>query len=217
MGCVAGTFDKCTNDKVVIIIAFIKGSKMLEKPNRGTIYSIGYSSRTLDEFRRLLDKYKIEYLVDVRSRPYSKYNPDFNRIVVENYFKSSKIRYVFMGDQIGGLPEDPSCFTAGKVDYDKCRLKELFIAGITRLIIAYEKGLQVAVMCSEGKPQDCHRSKLLGEMLRERNIEMQHVDENGDLLSQLEVINKIDYGQQALFEGTSNLTSRKRHLSGENT
>jgi uncharacterized protein (DUF488 family) len=192
----------------------IKGPKMLET-SKGTIYSIGYSNRTLDAFCGLLDKFKVKYLVDVRSRPYSKYNPDFNKVVLENHFKTSKIRYVFMGDQIGGLPEDPTCFTDGKVDYDKCKLKELFVSGITRLIIAYGKGLRVAVMCSEGKPQDCHRSKLLGEMLRDRNIEMQHIDENGNLISQIEVISKIDYGQQALFEGASSLTSRKRHLKGE--
>ena len=152
---------------------------MSETLVKGKIYSIGYSNRTLEEFQRLLDKYQIEYLVDVRSRPYSKYNPDFNRERLEHYFKSNKIRYVFMGDQISGLPEDATCFTDGKVDYDKCKLMDLFIAGITRLVTAYEKGLLIAVMCSEGKPQDCHRSKLLGEMLRDRSIEMQHVDENG--------------------------------------
>ena len=181
----------------------------------GKIYSIGYSNRTLEVFQSLLDKYQIQYLVDVRSSPYSKFNPDFNKVGLERYFKSGNIRYVFMGDQIGGLPQDGTCFTDGKVDYDKCKLKESFVAGINRLVIAYEKCLRVAVMCSEGKPQDCHRSKLLGEMLRDRNIEMQHIDENGNLISQIEVISKIDYGQQALFEGTSSLTSRKRHLKGE--
>jgi uncharacterized protein (DUF488 family) len=183
-----------------------------ETSGRGKIYSIGYSNRALEEFQRLLAKYQIEYLVDIRSRPYSKYNPDFNKERLERYFKSNKIRYVFMGDQIGGLPEDATCFTNGKVDYDKCRLKDSFVAGITRLVTAYEKGLKVVVMCSEGKPQDCHRSKLLGEMLRDRNIEIQHVDENGILLSQIEVISKIDNGQQALFEEISCLTSRKRHF-----
>lgn len=181
----------------------------------GKIYSIGYSNRTLEVFQSLLDKYQIQYLVDVRSSPYSKFNPDFNKVGLERYFKSGNIRYVFMGDQIGGLPQDGTCFTDGKVDYDKCKLKESFVAGINRLVIAYEKSLRVAVMCSEGKPQDCHRSKLLGEMLRDRNIEMQHIDENGNLISQIEVISKIDYGQQALFEGASSLTSRKRHLKGE--
>lgn len=190
---------------------------MSEASVMGKIYSIGYSNRALKEFIRLLDKYQIEFLVDVRSRPYSKFNPDFNKEGLERFFKSNKIRYVFMGDQIGGLPEDVTCFTDGKVDYDKCRLKESYVSGITRLVTAYEKGLQVAVMCSEGKPQDCHRSKLLGEMLRDRNIEVQHVDENGNLISQIMVINKIDFGQQALFEGVSSMTSRKRHFRGEDT
>ena len=187
----------------------------METSRRGKIYSIGYSNRTLEEFKRLLDKCQIEYLVDVRSRPYSKYNPDFNKDRLERYCKSNKIRYVFMGDQIGGLPDDTTCLTDGKVDYNKCRLKDSFIAGIARLVTAYEKGLQIVVMCSEGKPQDCHRSKLLGEMLRDRNIEMQHVDEIGNLISQIAVISKIDNGQQALFEGMSNFMSRKRHSRGE--
>jgi len=184
-------------------------------PGKGKILSIGYSNRPWEEFEKLLTTYQIQYLIDVRSRPYSKYNPDFNRDSLELHFKSHRVRYVFMGDQLGGLPEDPLCFTDGKVDYDKCKIKESFIAGINRLVTAYEKDLQVVLMCSEGKPQDCHRTKLLGEMLRDRNIEMQHIDENGQLMSQTEVLSKIDKGQPPLFEEISSLKSRKRFNKGE--
>jgi uncharacterized protein (DUF488 family) len=159
-------------------------------------------------------QYGIGYLADVRSCPYSKFNPDFNKEALKRVLTQKKIKYLFMGDQIGGLPDDLTCRTDDKIDYDKCKQNSRYIEGITRLVTAYQKNLKVAMMCSESKPQECHRSKLLGEMLRDRQVTVQHIDETGLIVIQLSVINLLDKGQPALFGEVQGFISRKKYGVG---
>ena len=181
----------------------------------GCIYSIGYGNRSINDFIALLNQYDIKYLIDVRSRPYSKFNPDFNKESLERILTQNGVKYLFMGDRIGGLPDDLTCRTDDKIDYDKCKKNSGYIEGINRLVTAYEKNLKVAMMCSESKPHECHRSKLLGEMLRERNVITQHIDEAGRLVPQMSVLTIIDKGQQSLFDDMQGFTSRKKYAKGE--
>lgn len=182
----------------------------------GFIYSIGHGNRSVDDLIALLNQYDIKYLIDVRSRPYSKFNLDFNKEALERIFIQNGIKYVFMGDKIGGLPEDLTCRTDDKIDYDKCKQNSGYIEGINRVVTAYEMNLKVAMMCSESKPQECHRSKLLGEMLRDRNVEVQHIDETGRIVPQMSVITMLDKGQEA-FDFMPGFTSRKKYGKGEGT
>jgi hypothetical protein len=70
------------------------------------------------------------------------------------------------------------------------------------------------VMCSEGKPEECHRSKLIGETLVRENIEVGHIDENGNLLSHEEVIARLHRGQFTLFGPADRaFRSRKKYLN----
>lgn len=183
-------------------------------PSTGCVYSIGHGNRSIDDFIALLNQYDIKYLIDVRSRPYSKFNPDFNKEALERVLTQKNVKYIFMGDQIGGLPDDLTCRTDDKIDYDKCRQNSTYIEGINRLVTAYEKNLKVAMMCSESKPQECHRSKLLGEMLRDRNVAVQHIDETGRIAPQMSVITMLDKGQEA-FDFMQGFTSRKKYGKGE--
>lgn len=178
-----------------------------------SIYTVGYGARSIDEFLALLEKWEIAFLLDVRSRPYSRYKPDFSKEALERHLKGKGIRYVFMGDTLGGQPADPDCYTAdGKVDYDVCRQKPFFREGIGRIQQAWRQGHTAALMCSEGKPEQCHRSKLIGPALKEVNVPVIHIDENGQPLSQEEVMLRVIGGQPSLFgPAFHQLTSRKRH------
>lgn len=182
------------------------------------LYTIGYGSRHMDEFIHLLREYNIAYLLDVRSRPYSKFNPDFNRAQLEAHLAAAGIIYIFMGDTLGGQPDVASCYTSdGKVEYEKVKEKDFYRRGIARLREAVEKGLRVALMCSEAKPEMCHRSKLIGETLLEQGIEVAHIDENGELISQQEALLRLTGGQLS-FPGFLDLgyTSRKAYgMPGE--
>ncbi len=177
------------------------------------LYTIGYGAREIEAFITVLRRYQIDYLIDIRSRPYSRYKPDFAKEALAAHLQAAGIRYVFMGDALGGQPDDPSCYTDGKVDYEKVKKKDFFQAGLERLRTAERQGLRVALMCSEGKPEQCHRSKLIGAMLAGEEMTLAHIDENDRLASQEEVIWRLHGGKQPLFD--LDYTSRKRYDPGE--
>jgi uncharacterized protein (DUF488 family) len=100
-----------------------------------------------------------------------------------------------MGDKLGGRPKDDSCYLDGRVDYKKVRKTPFYKEGISRLHTAWEKHYAIALMCAEAKPQECHRSKLIGETLCEENIEVAHIDETGKLKTQQEVTDLLEIGE----------------------
>lgn len=180
-----------------------------------TLHTIGYGARTLDQLIAALKANHIEYLLDVRTSPYSKFKPEFAREPLEAALKAHAIRYVFMGDTLGGQPRDPDCYTDGKVDYDKVRQQPFFQAGLERLRKAHEQRVRAALMCSEGRPEQCHRSKMIGEALAAAGLPVRHIDEDGQPLTQTQVMDRLTGGQFDLFGGPS-LTSRKRYGPGRN-
>jgi len=143
---------------------------------QSTIYSIGHGNKSIESFIEELKAFKIEFLIDVRTTPYSKWNPHFNQNDIKHVLKENGIGYIYLGDKIGGLPEDKSCYTQeGKIDYMLLKSKDFFKDGLDRLVKAYEKKIRVVAMCSETNPQECHRSKLIGKELLSQGIDMQHI------------------------------------------
>ncbi|MGZ3615941.1 MAG: DUF488 domain-containing protein [Ktedonobacteraceae bacterium] len=151
------------------------------------IYTIGYGNRSIEDFVKLLKKFDIKFLVDIRSQPYSRFNTDFSKDELEKSLKQHSIRYIFMGNTLGGRPKDNSCYVDGKVDYAKVREKSFYQEGISYLHTAWGKQLPIALMCSEVKPQECHRSKLIGNTLVEHQIDVAHIDEAGATKTQLQI------------------------------
>ena len=179
------------------------------------LYTIGHGNRKPEDFLALLKHHGIEYLIDVRSQPYSKFNPQFNQNELNFFLERNGIKYVFMGDSIGGRPNDNSCYDFdGKVDYEIVKTKDFFINGIERLKTAYEKDINLVIMCSESKPCECHRSKLIGKVLNTEKIVLKHIDEKGKLKDQNTVINELNKGfsEFDLFGNQINSTSRKAYL-----
>lgn len=176
------------------------------------IYSIGYGNRRFDEFLKLLKKFNIEYVLDVRSKPFSMTNTEFNKDVLARLLAQHEIIYTFFGNELGGRPNDETCYTNGKVDYNLLEQKAFYKKGIERLKSAYEQGFNVAIMCSELKPEECHRSKLIGDTLFRNEIKVQHIEESGELSDQVAVILKVNNGKNPrnLF-GELEMTSRKKY------
>ncbi|MEX1019120.1 MAG: DUF488 domain-containing protein [Litorilinea sp.] len=179
-------------------------------PQNIPILTIGYGARTLDAFVDLLHTYHIEYLVDVRSAPYSRFKPEFSRDALAQTVVAQGVRYLYWGDVLGGRPDDSTCYIDGKVDYATIKTKAWYQQGIRRLETAFAQGQRVALMCSEGKPEQCHRSKLLAASLVERGVDISHIDETGALKSQEDVILALTGGQLYLFDEIP-FTSRKRY------
>jgi len=142
---------------------------------KSTLYSIGHGNKSIDELIEELCFFNIKYLIDVRSKPYSKHHPQFNKDNLILELKGREIKYVYMGDLLGGLPDDESCYTNGYVDYQILKEKDFFKKGLERLINANNKKIKVAIMCSETNPSMCHRSKLIGEELLKHGIVLNHI------------------------------------------
>jgi uncharacterized protein (DUF488 family) len=180
------------------------------------IYTIGYGSRTIEALTEIIRECEIHYLIDVRSRPYSSFKPEFSKQALEGYLKEENVGYLYMGDTLGGLPADPECYIDGKVDYERLSKKQFYQQGIKRLVDASEQGLSVVLMCSEEKPERCHRSKLIGRSLDERSISVIHIDENNLEIDQDDAIRRVTGGQPSLFgDDFHNFTSRKRYELNE--
>ncbi|MCU9924489.1 DUF488 domain-containing protein [Aeromonas caviae] len=183
----------------------------MERNEHHCIYSIGHGSRPIEEFISILKKNCITYLIDVRSRPFSRFHPQYNRDTLTALLQNENIKYVFMGDTLGGRPEDRDCYdNDSRVDYIKVREKAYFKQGIARLETAYKKRLNVACMCSELSACDCHRSKLIGETLKNNNISLIHIEKNGELITQDNIINKILLKKNNfdLFDNTDDLINK---------
>lgn len=154
---------------------------------KNKIYTIGYGNRKFDDFATFLKKLQIDYLIDVRSIPYSKYNTDFTKANLEQNLKNQKIGYAYFGKELGGMPEAENLKTDGKTDYKKISNSINFKNGIKRLKTALQKDFNIVLMCAELKPESCHRTKLIGKNLVLEGISVFHIDEKYKEVSQLEV------------------------------
>ena len=172
---------------------------MERSPTLVPIYTIGYGSRSIVEFIKVLHRHEIVYLIDVRSAPYSRYKPEFSKAALAKELEQHSIRYVFMGDTLGGRPDDETCYVNGRLDYEKVKERKYYQHGIERLHTAFLQQQSVALMCSEGKPEECHRCKLIGATLITQEIPVIHIDENGEQVPHEIVIERLTGGQLSMF------------------
>ena len=93
------------------------------------------------------------------------------------------IRYVFVGDSLGGRPDDPACYVDSRVDYDRVRDSPSSSAASSACRRPTPSSCGVVLMCSEGKPEQCHRTKLIGETLVALGIPVVHIDEADRLIT----------------------------------
>jgi uncharacterized protein (DUF488 family) len=172
---------------------------MTETPSP-LLITLGYGKRSIDEAIGLLLRHEVRFLVDVRSAPYSRYHPDFSHDALKEHLKAHDITYLYMGEELGGRPKDRSCYDdQDRVLYEVCRERPAFLHGIERLRTAWKQGYRVALLCSETRPENCHRSKLIGPALAEQGIEVTHLDEDGTVVSQKDVMARVEEGQPSLF------------------
>jgi len=169
------------------------------------MFTVGHSNHSLEVFINLLKSHKIDVLVDVRSKPSSRFSPQFNKEGLEKAVKASGIKYLFMGKELGGRPQGSEFYdNYGFVLYSRIAETPLFLEGIDRLI----KGIRtyrVAVMCSEENPANCHRRLLIGRVIAERGVSVRHIRGDGtiqdeDELAREEYQSKGEQAQLSLFE-----------------
>ena len=149
------------------------------------VFSIGHSNQTLEDFLTLLERHKIEVLVDIRSYPYSKFTTQFNSPELKTAVTRSGLKYLFMGKELGGRPDDLAFYDeTGRVKYFQVARSPLFLEGFTRLLKGREK-YRLALMCSEEDPAGCHRHLLVSRVLAEHGVEVGHIRGDGSVQTKL--------------------------------
>jgi uncharacterized protein (DUF488 family) len=169
---------------------------MTTSPRNVEVYTIGHSNVAVEKLVQLLQKYRIEVLVDVRSVPYSRYASQFNRENLPQRLREFAIEYVYDGKHLGGLPEDPTRFKSNgttddreqspRLDYDKVSEQDDFQRAIVSLI-EIARIRRTAIMCSEENPEGCHRYHLLGRSLIKMGAAVWHIRGNGSRERQVEL------------------------------
>lgn len=154
------------------------------------VYTIGHSNHSEQGFVDLLTKNGITAVADVRSSPYSRFNPQFNRESLVKTLREAGIAYVFLGAELGARSEDCSCYENGKVQYDRLAQTEAFRRGLERVTEGAQT-YRVALMCAEKDPLDCHRTILVARHLVERGIEVRHVLAGGGVETHDETMSRL--------------------------
>jgi len=182
------------------------------------LFSIGYGNRDIQQFLTLLQQQKVDILVDVRSVPRSGYHKEFNQGELSNTLSALNIEYHWLGQYLGGRPDNPALYDQlGYVDYLACQDDMLFQQGFDKLREWDEQGKNVVLMCAELRPEECHRSRIVGQGLEKSGTPLKHIDESGGVISQQAVRHRLDGGQESLW-GTSSTSriARSDHPIGRN-
>ena len=176
------------------------------------IYTIGHSTHSTDTFLGLLDLHGISALCDVRSSPYSRFNPHFNMDVLSKSLRDHGIKYVFLGKELGARSNDPSCYRDGRVQYDALARTELFRSGIERVRVGVERGHIMALMCAEKDPLDCHRTVLVSRNLENDGFDILHILSDGSLESQAvaaaRLVKQFNLNQDDFFLSAEDITDK---------
>jgi uncharacterized protein (DUF488 family) len=154
------------------------------------IYTVGHSQHNIDYFVNMLNTYHINYLIDVRSIPFSLHAPGYNKDILKALLVSHKINYAFMGEYFGARPKNANLYSEkGYLDFDKVKNSKIFLSGIENVLKGIDQGNRIALMCTEKDPIDCHRAILVGSAFYERGIDVDHILANNTLQNH-SVLNK---------------------------
>ncbi len=146
-----------------------------------TIYTIGHSNHPIEEFLRLLHLHSVQTLADVRSRPTSRFHPQFRQKALKDSLVNSGIEYIYLGNELGGHPSAENMYDQnGHVIYERIATTSVFRRGIQH-VGELAESTRLALMCAEGEPNECHRHPLLARVLLEQDICIQHICRDGRL------------------------------------
>jgi len=184
------------------------------------LFTIGHSNHTMFDFLRLLRSHGVNALVDVRSHPYSRLHPQFNRKVLAADLRKAKIAYVFLGQELGARRVETACYVDGRANYGSIAKLPIFQEGLQRVREGIRQ-YRIALMCAERDPIDCHRVILVCRHLRKEGITLQHIREDGGLETHADLekrlVDRLEI-EPGLFNGTQDfeqLVEKAYDIQGE--
>lgn len=163
---------------------FQEGNNSMDNPLE--VLTVGHSTLSYERFLQLLRHANVTAIADVRSAPYSRHFPHFNRDALRDELRRDHIEYRFVGEKLGGRPTDKTFYCEGIADYEKMAQAPVFEQGL-ELVIEGAKKHRIALMCSEHDPLDCHRCLLVGRALAERGVLVSHIHSNGSIAGHGEI------------------------------
>jgi uncharacterized protein (DUF488 family) len=174
---------------------------------KSILYTIGHSNHKTEDFISLLKRYGVTCVADVRSAPSSRYCPQFNKDALAAALRAVGIEYMFLGKELGGRPDDLSCYEDGRVSFQRVAEREEFKRGIEHLAADASK-CNIALMCAEKDPLQCHRTILVSRNLKKHNVQIKHILADGGIEEHAEAerrLVKMFKVEPALFESTETI------------
>ncbi len=175
------------------------------------IFTIGHSTHPQECFIALLRQHGVTALCDVRSKPYSRVNPQFNREELEKALLAHGIAYRFLGKELGARSDDPNCYEGGKVRYSRLAETGLFKLGIKRVLRGIKDDFRIALMCAEKEPLDCHRTILVARHLAALGVAIEHIHADGHLESHADALRRLaqilNLAEEDMFHSREELLS----------
>jgi uncharacterized protein (DUF488 family) len=188
-------------------------------PDLTVVYTIGHSNHPIEKFIALLRAHSVARVADVRSHPYSRFNPQFGAKRLAAVLEETGIAYEFLGRELGARSTDESCMVDGKVEYARLARTAPFTRGLERIAAAAALE-RVALLCAEKDPFDCHRAILVCRELLALSVDARHIREDGRLEGRAELDARVLAAAGAtsrdLFVAEADrLAAAYRHRGGE--
>ena len=170
------------------------------------LLSIGHSQHKVDYFIDMLKSHNVNYVLDVRSTPYSQFAANYNKESVRIILQNNGIAYAFMGDYFGARPMDSALYSPkGYLDFEKVANSSKFIKGFENVVKGVEQGYRIAFMCTEKDPIECHRAILVTNAFYKAGYCIEHIMPDNTVQTQDDLNNRLldmyyaDRNQLSLF------------------
>ncbi len=164
-----------------------------------TVLTIGHSNLSIDDFVGRLRANEVTMVIDVRSAPYSRYVPQFNRESIARTLESFRTQYDYCGGALGGRPKSATHYLKGRVDYQSLARSPDFQVALER-VIGLAGSECLVLMCSEGDPLQCHRFLLLSRCLKQFGLGVSHILPDGKVEVQTETESRL-LSETGLLQG----------------
>jgi uncharacterized protein (DUF488 family) len=155
---------------------------MTDSSTPNPIFTIGHGDRSFGDLEQRIAPHRVHTIVDVRSVPYSRHAPEFTKAELEAIAAEAGLGYRWLGDHIGGIPDDPDLHTAGTPDPAKVVSSAGFRAGIDE-VLALSHSSRIVLLCAEVDHRHCHRSSWITPMLEEAGAHVWHIDGDGEAMT----------------------------------
>lgn len=162
------------------------------------IHTIGHSNHPAERFIALLRQHEVGALADVRSTPFSRFNPQFNRERLAASLRDAGIQYIFLGQELGARPREREFYEGDRVSYAKLAQSERFRQGLER-VVAESREHRVALMCAERDPSQCHRALLISPELERAGTPVTHILPDGSLETHAQLMQRLNPDPQVAF------------------